>query len=89
MKFEIEKLNEGLKNLTGLDYEIAEKSERENRNMTPLINFSTSFQIRLAAKALGTNPHEIKALPIKEYTLIANTVSNFLFSDETETPSEQ
>jgi hypothetical protein len=93
MKYSIEKLNEGLKNLKGIDYEAAEKSERAAGNMTPLMNFSTAFQVRLAAKALGTNPHEIKSLPINEYTLIANATSNFLFSgggeNEEETQSEK
>lgn len=89
MKFEITKIEEGLKNLKGIDYEAAEKAERNSGNMMPLINFSTGFQIRLAAKALGTNPHEIKSLPINEYNLIANTTSNFLFSSsESETEEE-
>lgn len=92
MKFEIAKLEEGLKNLKGIDYEAAEKAERSAGNIMPLINFSTGFQIRLAAKALKTNPHEIKNLPINEYTLIANATSNFLFSgseSETETETEE
>lgn len=91
MKYEIEKLKEGLKKLTGADYESAEKAERALGNITPLINFSTPFQIRLAAMALGTNPPELKTLPINEYSLLATTVSNFLLtgSEATEEQPQQ
>ena len=81
------KLREGLNKLTGHDFEFAEAMERAAGNAYPIINFSRSFQARLAASALDMNVHDIKNLPLKEYTALTNEVSNFLSStSDGETP---
>ena len=80
MKVDIEKLKGQLENLTGKDFERAEQDERLAGNIIPMINFSTGFQIRLAAIALKTNPNELKSLPLRQYNQVASAVSNFLFT---------
>ena len=79
------KLQAGLENLTGLDFEQIERIERQNKNVTPLLNWSSAFQAQLAARALGVNVNEIKALPLNRYNFITSTVSNFLFTLDSET----
>lgn len=83
-KIDIKKLEEGLNSLTGLHFEQAEKQERLTGNVTPDLSFSKSFQARLAAFALDMNVHDIKELPLKEYSLVTQKVSNFLFSGSAE-----
>lgn len=84
-----EKLITGLNNLSGVDFKEAENLERRRGNLIPVINFSTSFQIRLAAMALKTTPQELERLPMKQLNHIILEVSNFLLSDsESETVSE-
>lgn len=75
----IKKLEKGLQGLRGYDYAEAEKEARAAADMTPLIQFSGTFQCRIAAKALHTNYREIEQLPMPEYTAIITKVSNFLF----------
>lgn len=75
------KLDAGLAELSGLDYEEAESKVRAVGDMTPDISFSKKFQARLAAKALGMKPEEFRALPIQEYAEATTTVSNFLLEN--------
>lgn len=87
MKIDISDLKSKLGKLTGLDFERAETDERTAGNTSFDMTFSKSFQIRLAAMALGVNPFEIKELPLPQYTKIGMEVFNFLFSsavDETD-----
>lgn len=87
MKVDISDLKSKLGNLTGMDFERAEMDERTAGNTAFDMTFSKSFQIRLAAMALGVNPYDIKELPLPQYTKIGMEVFNFLFSsgvDETE-----
>lgn len=81
-------LEEKLNTLGGHDFERAEREERMTGNVTPDLTFSKGFQARLAAYALGLNPHDIKDLPLKEYVKVTQRVSNFLFtgSETEETP---
>ena len=86
-----DKLLEGLESLTGLDYEKAESDERAAGNNAAVLQVDAKFQLRLAAQALGENVNELKALPLKKYMSIINTVATFLFasSDEVETVAEK
>lgn len=76
------KLNEGLNKLTGLDFEQCEAQERSAGNTQPLLTMTTSFQARLAAKALGVPAADIRELPLREYNKTCQTVFNFLFSSD-------
>lgn len=67
--------------LTGKDFIEVEKEVRSTGDIMPMITFSTGFQVRLAARALKVNPRELEDLPLNQYSRIASTVSNFLFSD--------
>lgn len=80
MKIDTSKLEEQLKTLTGRDFEEAEKEERRAGNTTPMIQFTSGFLSRLGARALGVNPHEIKNMPLNEYTDFIVRTSNFLYS---------
>ena len=75
-----EKLETGLTKLRGLDFEACEAAERAAGNTFPELSFQKSFQARLAAKALGVNPHDIKELPLKEYNAVTQRVFNFLYT---------
>ena len=83
------KLTEGLNKLTGLDFEQCEAQERTTGNNQPLITMTTSFQARLAAKALGVPAADVKELPLREYNKTCQTVFNFLFSTSGEAESER
>lgn len=89
MQIDFEKLPEQLKTLTGNDFIEAEKEERIAGNVMPMISFSPGFQIRLAAKALKTNPRELQNLPIAKFARLASAVSNFLFSDDDSTEMDE
>lgn len=93
MKIDFESLKNKLQGLNGLDFIEVEREARLDGDVMPMISFSTNFQIRLAARALETNPHELEKLPLNQYVQIANTVSNFFFTDSdedsTETPDEK
>lgn len=80
MSIDIEKLNAGLQKLTGLDFEEAESAERAAGNNFPLISFSSSFQARLAAKALEINVHDLKEMPLRDYDAATRATFNFLFN---------
>ena len=75
----LDELENKLDTLTGIDFEEVESIERQLGNSTPLITFSSSFQARLAAQALGVTPQDIKALKLPEYNDVISRVSNFLF----------
>jgi len=85
----IETLKEKLDDLTGFDFEDVERQERLAGNTAPNVSFTPSFRTRLAAKALGVNPHDIKELKLKQYTKIDLEVMTFLFggSEKDETSS--
>lgn len=82
--FNLDELETKLETLTGVDFEEAESVERQLGNLTPMITFSSSFQARIAAMALGVTPHELKALKLPEYNDIIGRVSNFLFGTSAE-----
>ena len=79
-KIDTTNLTEKLATLRGLDFEQAEAEERGAGNAAIEMTFSKSFQARLAAKALGVNVNDIKALPLAKYYSITAEVSRFLFS---------
>ncbi len=78
-KIDISNLEEKLQTLTGFDFEEVEKVERQLGNNAAVISTTASFITRLAAKALKVNPHDLKALPITQYTVVMSKTSNFLF----------
>lgn len=82
-------LKEKLDNLTGLDFEECEKEERTSGNNSVDVSLSKSFQARLAARALGVNPHEIKGLPLKKYSKVVMEVMTFLFGSESDSTEDQ
>lgn len=80
-KIEIDNLEAGLKALSGKDFEIAERMARKKGDATPMIQFSSTFQAALAAKALNVTSAEITDLPLPTYVSIVTKVGNFLLSD--------
>lgn len=90
---DITNLTEKLNSLSGLDFEECEAEERKIGNNSIDITFSKSFQARLAARALGCNPHDIKNLPLRKYSKVVTGVLTFLFSDseadETQTENSE
>lgn len=86
----ISTLKENLNKLKGVDFEAVEREERSAGNISINASMTPSFQSRLAARALGVNPHDLKDLPLKQYNRINLEVFNFLFGtlDETENPSD-
>ena len=82
---DINELRKKLDNLKGVDFEAVEKEERTAGNTSVDVTMSKSFQARLAARAMGMNPHEIKELPLKQYSKVVLEVMSFLFaSSDTE-----
>lgn len=81
-------LKEKLEKLRGVDFEECERDERSAGNNAVDVTLSKSFQARLAAKALGCNPYDIKELPLKKYSKVVMEVMTFLFgtSETEETP---
>ena len=88
MQIDFDDLQNKLLNLTGKDFMEAERDARNAGDIMPMITFSTGFQIRLAAKALKTNPRELENLPLNQYSKVATTVSNALFSSSDEESAE-
>ena len=80
MKMDFTNLEEKLAELTGYDFEEAEKACRLKGDASPEISFSKDFQSRIAAKALGVKVSEIKKLSIPKYVEITQQVNRFLFS---------
>lgn len=82
---DINELRKKLDNLKGVDFEAVEKEERIAGNTSVDVTMSKSFQARLAARAMGMNPHEIKELPLRQYSKVVLEVMSFLFaSSDTE-----
>ena len=73
-----EKLETGLTKLRGLDFEACEAAERAAGNTFPELSFQKSFQARLAAKALGVNPHDLLELPMKTFNQVCIRTFGFL-----------
>lgn len=85
MEIDYKKLEEGLKNLTGLDFEDLEKQARMMGDTSPEITLSKKFQALAAAKALGVKYEDVQELKLKEYITVTLTVFNFFFGDMAET----
>ena len=86
--FDKKKLEAGLENLSGLDFELAEKRARSSGETTPIISLSSKFQLHLAAIALGENVNELKTMKIRDYNKMLATVSSWLFADsDDDTPA--
>ena len=76
---DLAKLNEGLNNLRGLDFELAEAQERAAGNNFPEVSFSKSFQARLAALALNVPVADIKELPVRQFMEVCGATFNFIY----------
>lgn len=90
MAIDLNKLDEGLKKLRGLDFEQAETQTRMGTNINlvvPAISFVKEFQARLAAAALEVPYADIAELPLQKYNRVCQTVQNFLnATSDDETP---
>ena len=86
MTIDLDKLNEGLNKLTGRDIERLEREERLTGNKEMEIAFTKSYQIRVAAQALGVNVHDLKDLPAKKYLELCATVLAFFITPESANP---
>ena len=77
---DITNLEEKLTTLTGIDLEEAISDEIRAGNTTPRekIFADRSFLIRLAAKALGVKPADLKNQPVKDYFYISEYTAIFL-----------
>lgn len=77
---EITELNLDLESLTGRDISIVKREWAGLGNFSPMPSTDVDFCAMLAAKA-SKQPFEIiESLPAKEYTKLAQEVSNFLNS---------
>lgn len=79
MTVDYKKLNQNLNKMTGYDYEKAEEEARMLGAQILDVALSKTFHAVLAAKALGVPPDDIRALPLREYQRVTNTVGSFLF----------
>lgn len=77
----MQKLNEGLEKLSGADLIECDNIERSQGNMTPIISFSSSYQLRIAAIALNTTPADLEVLPARQLNRILLTVNRFLLGN--------
>lgn len=79
-KIDIANLEDKLSTLTGLDFEEAISDEIRAGNPTPRdkIFGDRSFLIRLAAKAMGVKPADLKNQPVKDYFYISEYTAIFL-----------
>ena len=84
-----QKLTEGLNKLTGNDLIAVEREERAVGNTFPTLNFTTSYQARLAARALGMNVYDITALPAREFNRVILIVVGFLFNSDASTSADK
>lgn len=86
MQIDINDLQDKLENLTGLDFEKAQKNfkAKYKDDSFGVIQLNSNFQIELAALALDENPNELKNLPLKKYVSLCNEVQRFLFADSVE-----
>ena len=79
-QIDLSKLNEKLLELTGNDFDAVEAQERAAGNAAFEISLSKSFQARLAARALGVNVYDFKAMGLRDYSRACLDVQNFLFA---------
>lgn len=90
MNIDFKKLEEGLNNLRGLDFEAAEQRERAAGNTAAILASTMPFNARLAAMALKVPVEDIKELPINKYIAVTARTANFLFApSDNETPAER
>ena len=75
---DVQKLDEGLNKLTGRDLIAIEREERLTGNTSLEITTSKGFQGRVAARALGMNPHDLLDLPMNEFNQICIRAFGFL-----------
>ena len=80
----VEKLEEGLSNLRGYDMIALEKEERLAGNTALELSTSKGFQARVAAKALGVNPHDLLELPLRTFNQVC--VRTFAFLNAPDEP---
>lgn len=73
------KLDEGLEQLKGYDFEEVEREEHVAGNFSGEIGTTKTFQARLAARALNVPYPEIQAMGIKDYARLTIKVFNFLY----------
>ena len=89
MNVDFNKLDEGLSNLRGLDFEAAENFVRRKNAAVVEVSLSKEFQARLAAAALKVPYEDIAELPLRQYAQVTQTVFNFLFAPSGDaTPAE-
>lgn len=79
MAIDITKLEEGLENLRGFDYEAAAARVRKTGNNNILLKADERFQAELASMALQCHVADIRELPLKKYSHVIQKVFNFLF----------
>lgn len=80
MKIDYKKLEAGLNKMTGYDFEKAEEEARALGIQIIDVSLSKMFHALLAAKALKINVDDIRALPLREYQQVTNSVGLFLFA---------
>jgi len=79
-KIEIKNLREKLETLSGVDFEEAEREEMQSGNKADDVTMTRSYAIRIAARALGVKPVDLKKFPVLEYLAIIRQVNNFFLS---------
>ncbi len=79
-----------LENMSGADFDKAEREARIAGDNTADLMLSRNFYATLAAKAYGVPMPEIKLLPMKEYAVITGVVGSFFrdAEDVEESPKE-
>lgn len=80
--YDAKKLQNGLEQLTGAEFAVAEREARERGEQAMDIVISRTFHAVLAAKALKVPVEDIIELPIREYTVITGDVGSFLLAPE-------
>ncbi len=75
---DLKKLENGLKNLNGYDFESAEKKVVMAHGPQFSITATSFFQAELAAKALSISVEDLKKENISDYAVACQTVYNFL-----------
>lgn len=82
---DIEKLEENLQNLRGLDFEICVQQEKASGNTNIFLRGDERFQSRLAAHALKIPVADIRELTLSEYLKVIQAVFNFLLPADSKT----
>ena len=76
----LDKLDKGLEELTGYDFDEAERQEHLAGNYAGEIGTTKPFQARLAARALNVPYPEIQALSLRDYSRLTTMVFAFLYA---------